>query len=606
MRKKLTLCFAALLAAAITPCSAAGLFRFVEDGDAGTLTLHEGKTPVLTYNFGDQLKPGVDEKYRRSSYIHPLYGLNGEVLTEDFIADHLHHRGVSWMWPCMKTRGKEVQTWHPTELQQVFVRWITRESDENGATLAVENAWKLGNGKGETVGREIVRIQVGRAADGTRAIDLDLTFDAVGGPVELLGAAGKGYGGLNLRFASVDGRTLLTDRQPSPQNSDCKPFEWVDLSAAFGKDGAISGATVHAHPKHPGFPPGWTLRTGYAGIVNAAWPGLEPYILKPGTPLNLAYRIGIHDGAAQEEKIRAAHAAYLKNAPATGAGVLVPSLEELDLIHKALPDSATVAAKKPRRLLVFSRAWGFKHSSIPYGMAAIQAMADKTGAFEVTLSSDPAMFEPLNLKQFDAVVLNNTNNEIFLPEKPDALAEKMKADAQDLDALLKRTFTAYLEGGGGLVVIHAGLASFRKWPEFGAIIGARFENHPWNAGSTVTLKIEDPDHPLMGAFPEKNFVLTDEIYQFKAPYSRDDLRVLLSPDTKKTELRRGKLAIRRKDDDFALSWIKNYDKGRVFYGALGHQHDIFWNPTMMRFYLDGIQFALGDLEADTAPVPQTP
>ena len=232
-------------------------------------------------------------------------------------------------------------------------------------------------------------------------------------------------------------------------------------------------------------------------------------------------------------------------------------------------------------------------------------MADKTGAFRVTLSSDPAMFEADSLGRFDAVVLNNTNNEIFLPEKVESLSASEQAEAVVADARLKQSFTEFLKRGGGLVVIHAGLASFRKWPEFGAIIGARFDNHPWNSGSTVTLKIEDPKHPLMGAFPEPSFVLSDEIYQFKTPYSREKLRVLLSLDTSKTELRRGRLAIRRTDDDFALSWIKNYGKGRVFYGALGHQHEIFWNPVMMRFYLDGIQFALGDLEADTDPVPQT-
>lgn len=594
--------FAALLAillVGVATCPAAP-FRFVEDADLGTLTIFDGSDPVLTYNFGEQLKPGVDEKYRRSCYIHPLYGSKGEILTEDFIDDHLHHRGVSWMWPRMKARGKDVQTWHPSELRQVFVRWIIRESDENSATLAVENAWKLGDGKGETVAREEVRIRVHRAAESGRAIDLNLSFDAVGGPVELLGAEGKGYGGLNLRFASVDGRVLQTDRDPSPQNSDRERYEWVDLSAKFGKDGAVSGATVFAHPKHPDFPPGWTLRTDYAGVINAAWPGLKPYTLQPGSPLHLGYRIQTHDGAAQADVIRQSNAAYAKSTVEEPA----PSAEELELIRNAIPDRPSVEPKRPRQLLVFSRAWGYKHTAISYGKAAIQAMADKSGAFAVTLSSDPAMFEPEILKRFDAVVLNNTNNEIFLPENMESLSVEEQARALVADGRLKRSFVDFLKQGKGLVVIHAGLASFREWPEFGTIIGARFDNHPWNSGSTVTLKIEDPKHPLMGAFPDSSFVLSDEIYQFKTPYSRENLRVLLSLDTGKTKLNRGRLAIRRTDDDFALAWIKNYGEGRVFYGAIGHQHEIFWNPLMMRFYLDGIQFALGDLEAETEPVPQ--
>ncbi len=466
MRHLFLIC--AVLSAAICTVTAAGPFRFAEDKEGGKLTILEGSDPVLTYNFGEQLKPGVDEKYRRSCYIHPLYGLDGEVLTEDFPADHFHHRGVSWMWPRMKARGKEVQTWHSSELRQVFVRWVTRESDENSLTLAVENAWKLGDGKGETVAHEVVRIRVHRATESGRAIDLDLTFKAVGGPVELLGAAGKGYGGLNLRFAPAEGRALLTDHDPSPQNSDRKPFEWVDLSAAFGKDGAVSGATVFAHPKHPDFPPGWTLRTGYAGIINAAWPGLEPYTLQPESPLRLSYRLNVHEGAAQADQILQNHAAYGK----TSAAPPVPSAAELDLIQRALPELPTAKPKRPRELLVFSRAWGYRHSAIPYGKAAIQAMADKTGAFRVTLSSDPAMFEPDSLRRFDAVVLNNTNNEIFLPEKVDSLSASDKATAIKTDARLKQSFADFLKRGGGLVVIHAGLASFRQWPEFGDIIGA--------------------------------------------------------------------------------------------------------------------------------------
>jgi hypothetical protein len=216
------------------------------------------------------------------------------------------------MWPRIKARGKEVQTWHVSELRQVFVRWITRDLNQNSATLAVENAWKLGDGKGETVAVEVVRIRVHRTKVTGRSIDLDLTFRAVGGPVELLGARGKGYGGLNLRFASADGRILHTDRHPAPRNSDHERFEWVDLSAAFGKGGAVSGVTVLAHPKHPDFPPAWTLRTGYAGIINAAWPGLNPHTLCPGSPLHLGYRIHIHDGVAEADEIRQAHAAYVR------------------------------------------------------------------------------------------------------------------------------------------------------------------------------------------------------------------------------------------------------------------------------------------------------
>jgi len=279
-----------------------------------------------------------------------------------------------------------------------------------------------------------------------------------------------------------------------------------------------------------------------------------------------------------------------------------PSAEEIKKIATAVPDRPTVKPEKSRKLLVFSRSWGYKHSAIPYGKKAVEIMAKKTGAFEAVISDDDSMFEPHNIKQFDAVLFNNTNNEIFLPENFDKLSPEQQAKAKKRDEGLKKSLVEFIAGGKGLAVIHAGVASFRKWPEFGNIIGARFDNHPWGAGSTVTLKIDDPSHPVAKAFKEPFFDVTDEIYQVKAPYSREKVRVLLSIDASKTNIRLDRIdTIHRRDKDFAISWVKSYSKGRVFYCALGHQHDIFWNPVVLQHYLDGIQLTLGDLKGITTP-----
>jgi type 1 glutamine amidotransferase len=229
-------------------------------------------------------------------------------------------------------------------------------------------------------------------------------------------------------------------------------------------------------------------------------------------------------------------------------------------------------------------------------------MGQKTGAFTAVLTEDDALFEPQSLKQFDAVVLNNTNEEIFLPEDFAKLPPPEQAKARQRDEMLKKSFAEFLQAGGGLAVIHAGVNSFRDWPEFGAIVGARFDNHPWGSGSTVVLRVEEPSHPLLAAFKEPFFIVTDEIYQVTAPYSRENLRVLLTVDPGRTRITpEQKKNIHRQDMDFAMTWIKTYGKGRVFYCALGHEHELFWNPIVLQHYLDGIQFVLGDLQADTTP-----
>jgi type 1 glutamine amidotransferase len=280
-----------------------------------------------------------------------------------------------------------------------------------------------------------------------------------------------------------------------------------------------------------------------------------------------------------------------------------PSTEEIAKIRSAVPEHPRVAPAKPHRLLVFSRSWGYKHTARPYGAKAIEIMAQKTRAFDVAIAEEKdLLFEPQYLKQFDGVVLNNTNEEIFLPEDFAKLTPEEQAKARQRDEMLKKSFADFVRGGGGLVVIHAGVNSFREWPEFGEIIGARFDNHPWGAGSTVVLRIEEPAHPLTAAFREPSFVVTDEIYQVTDPYSRQNLRVLVSVDPERSRITdEQKKLIHRKDMDFGMTWVKTYGKGRVFYCALGHQHELFWNPVVLQHYLDGIQFVLGDLQADTAP-----
>ena len=277
-----------------------------------------------------------------------------------------------------------------------------------------------------------------------------------------------------------------------------------------------------------------------------------------------------------------------------------PTPDEIVRIVAAAPVRPQAAPRAARKVLIFSRSWGYKHSAIPYGRVAFRVLGEKSRAYVPVVTDDLDLFEPANLRQFDAIIFNNTNNEILLPEDFAEMSAAEQARARVRDERLKQALVDFLKGGKGLAVFHAGVASFREWPEFGEIIGARFENHPWVAGSTVTLKIEEPDHPVMAAFDgAATFTVEDEIYQLTGPYSRDKLRVLMCIDTDRTDM--SVQGIRRKDGDFAMTYIKTYGHGRVFYCALGHHHELFWKPVLLEHWLDGIQFVLGDLAADATP-----
>ena len=282
---------------------------FVEDSGRGTLTLRDGRLEVLTFRFGDQLKEGVDPKYIRSGYIHPLFSLDGRMLTDDFPKDHFHHHGLFWTWPVVRTRGQTTQTWHPASpsLRQHFVRWLKREARGDAAELSVESVWKL-DGR-EIVASEIVKLDIQPADNISRTIDIELRLEAVGGPLELQGTPdqNKGYGGLCLRGAEMfTGATLATEQGVQKEDAVNTSFRWADLS------NRELGVSIFVSPDHPGFPVAWLIRTSYGGVLNPSWPGLKPAILQPGKPIVLRYRLYIHRGDAASGGVQEAYRRYIK------------------------------------------------------------------------------------------------------------------------------------------------------------------------------------------------------------------------------------------------------------------------------------------------------
>ncbi|MFQ5654164.1 MAG: ThuA domain-containing protein [Planctomycetota bacterium] len=266
-------------------------------------------------------------------------------------------------------------------------------------------------------------------------------------------------------------------------------------------------------------------------------------------------------------------------------------------ITEAAPAEAFVKSKKPRKLLVFTLTRGFRHASIPVGARALEILGAKSGAFEVTRSDDISLLEPEAIEGFDAICLLNTTGELLLPPKMEELPEEEQAAARERGRRLRKSLLDFVSGGKGLIGIHAATDCLYGFPEFGRLIGGYFDGHPWH--EVVTVKLDEPGHPVNAPFAGEAFEIKDEIYQFRAPYSRERQRVLLSLDTARTDMK--KKGIHRDDDDFAVSWVRRHGKGRVFYCSLGHRDEIFWNPRVLRHYLAGIQYALGDLPCEDTP-----
>jgi len=255
-------------------------------------------------------------------------------------------------------------------------------------------------------------------------------------------------------------------------------------------------------------------------------------------------------------------------------------------IDAAVPQHATAAPQRARRILVFWRADAILHKGgVPAVNHAIEMMGRKTGAFESDFSRDFAVFDPKVLAKYDAIVLNSTAH-LVMPDQA------------------KKAYLDYVNGGGGVIAIHAAIDTFLYWPDGAKVVGATFGDHPWTPNGTWAVKLEEPDHPLLRAFGGKGFKIKDEFYVMGEPFTRQDRRVLMSVDLSDPASAGVNLnanPARSKDHDFALAWLKHYGAGRVFYADFGHIDEPFWRPEILQFYLDGIQYVLGDLKVDDAP-----
>jgi len=332
------------------------------------------------------------------------------------------------------------------------------------------------------------------------------------------------------------------------------------------------------------------------GEYRRIWPAVLPLavvaaVVALAAPAGQQAEPSVKKGAQESaEEARRQHERGAQNQPQ-----LTP--EEKQRIESAIPRSAPARPKHKRKLLVVTlNIWDGSerrgHTSIPFGDMAIQRMGERTGAYEATFSNEISMFRPENLKHFDAICFNNTVGVLF--EDPD----------------LRESLLSFVREGKGFIGFHAAGATFVQYPKydqfppFGDMLGG-YENggHPWGPKDVITLKVEDPASPVNAAFNGKSFEISDEVFQFQAPYSREKLHILLSIDTDRTDMnpKRHFLPERAKDHDFGMSWIRRYGKGRVFYSSLGHNPEIWSNAPVLNHFLAGIQYSLGDLKADDRP-----
>jgi type 1 glutamine amidotransferase len=238
-------------------------------------------------------------------------------------------------------------------------------------------------------------------------------------------------------------------------------------------------------------------------------------------------------------------------------------------------------------LLVIGEEKGYRHEAVSHAMATIERLGRESGLWDTTIRTDTEAltkkkleFNAKNLDDFDAVLFYTGG--------------ELEMNAEQKAALLSFVH----DDGKGFIGVHSATITFTGWPEYGEMIGAYFDEHPWGTFDAPIL-VEDARFPGMEQWP-KSFVLRDEIYQARN-YSRDKVRVLMRLDSSKLDLNNPK--VHRKDRDFAVTWAKMYGKGRVYYSTLGHVDQNWDDPRVQKMYSEAIQWAMGLVDADVTPRP---
>lgn len=531
-----------------------------DDGKSLTFTI-SGKN-VLNYRYA--LKPppeGVSELYARGGYIHPLWSPAGEVLTRIQPPDHYHHYGIWNPWTRTEFEGREIDFWNLGDGEGTVRPEsipVKISGDVFGGFEAVHNHVDLTAPGGEKVAlNEKWEVKVWNADPENDIWLIDFVSTLNPASESPLTIKAYRYQGFSIRATEKwddETATLLTSEGKDKSNGNATRARWTDINGV--SKAGTSGVLMMTHPGNYNFPEQLRIwPTGANGGKENVYFNFNPaqeqdWKLKPGNTYTLRYRMMVYDG-----KIQPADAERYWN----------------DFAHPPKVEVKKIGDLRGKRILVYTKnGKGYVHDNIPYSIKAIKKLGEEYG-FAVDATDDPAVFNDQNLKQYDAIVFSNTNN------------ETINTEAQ------KRAFQRYIRSGGGFVGIHSASGSERSWPWYWKLLGGKFKRHAPRQDFKV--KIIDKNHPATSFLADPWQIIDDECYYLNQ--LNPDIHVLLAADMNTVE-------DKEKDtypadifgDTFPLAWYHSFDGGRQWYTALGHRPEHYSDPTFMKHILGGIRWAV--------------
>ena len=277
----------------------------IEENAEGIL-IKEKQEHVLFYQRAPKSMKG---EFERSNYIHPLYGLDGGILTEDFPEDHLHHRGIFWTWHQNYIGNKSVGDAWAIENFSWDVIDARATATNNSVLLETVVNWKSplwldNDGKEKPFVTEKARVEIFAKKENYRVIDYQIEITALEDNFSIGGSEDeKGYSGFSWRIK------LPEDAKFEGKNGDVEPTNlaidagaWMNISGSLSQQGKKEGVVVISHASNPNHPQPWILRSK-SSMQNAAFPGRERYDIPKNKPLMLKYRMVVFQGGLKVEVI---------------------------------------------------------------------------------------------------------------------------------------------------------------------------------------------------------------------------------------------------------------------------------------------------------------
>ncbi|WP_327327049.1 ThuA domain-containing protein [Streptomyces sp. NBC_01210] len=327
-------------------------------------------------------------------------------------------------------------------------------------------------------------------------------------------------------------------------------------------------------------------------INNNDWISFKPYNLTGSTKLTARISSG-GTGGFLEVRTGSANGQILGSAPVPVTGSW-DTFQDIDIPLRAVPKTTTelflvfkggdgalydvddfelsrsAPDRTAKRVLVFSKTAGFRHDSIPAGIAALKELG-KSSNIAVDATEEAAQFTTSNLARYDAVVFLSTTGDV------------LGADQQ-------KAFENYVSTGGGYMGVHAAADTEYDWAFYGGLVGAYFASHPQIQPATV--RVEDHTHPST-AHLDDAWERTDEWYNYRTN-PRTQARVLATLD--ETSYQGGTMK-----GDHPIAWCQSYEGGRAFYTGGGHTKESYAEPAFRMHLLGGLRYAAGQVKADCKP-----